>query len=271
MKIAWLTDIHVDSLCNINVDTTRFKDLLRNVVPIDTNATLITGDISHAGSLVYTLSVIESVLQHPVYYVLGNHDFWGSSFDSVRHEAAQLNAISTYLKYVPASGSVRLTETTMLVAVDGWYDASASDPFESRFLMNDWPNIRDIRESSVTPSLVKKCQEFSRASVVQLHKYLLDIIRGGCKNVIVATHVPPFAEAHRYKGKQPSETMCWYVNSMLGTLLQNAAKTHPGVNFTVFCGHTHERCDVSIANNLHVHVGAAEYGVLKLQDVIEVK
>src|SRR5438128_329697 len=73
-RIAWLTDLHFDFL---SPDEERlFLDRVRRDGP---DVVVISGDISEARDVANDLRAIAERLALPVYFVLGNHDFYYGS------------------------------------------------------------------------------------------------------------------------------------------------------------------------------------------------
>ena len=65
---------------------------------------LITGDIAEAPSLGDLLSDVASALRTPIYFVLGNHDFYRGSIPRVREAVVDLCRRSEWLAWLPAAG-----------------------------------------------------------------------------------------------------------------------------------------------------------------------
>jgi 3',5'-cyclic-AMP phosphodiesterase len=72
---AWATDTHLDFLKD---DNQRLIQFAESLVLTNPTGIFLTGDISVASKLVFHLSAIERVVQRPIYYTLGNHDYYGS-------------------------------------------------------------------------------------------------------------------------------------------------------------------------------------------------
>lgn len=278
-KYVWTTDCHLD---HIDYDD-KLIAFAESLVTIDPTGVFITGDISNANRVVYHLSVIERVVRRPVYFVLGNHDYWGGEIEPVRKAMRELSNMSQYLKYMPLSPYVALTPDTALVGHDGWYDAHHGDAARSRFMMNDWVYTKDfighsggasyirlngnVRDRDALISCVRK---LAHAAVLHVQEGIKLAARYH-KNIIVLTHYPPFSDAHVYNGKiGDADAQPWFTSKMMGDMLLAAAKAYPNVNFKVFAGHTHGKADVAPASNLEVHVGGARYGRPGPVDVIDV-
>ncbi len=86
MRIAWLTDIHLNFLEPPGVDRFISKIKAKNV-----DVVIITGDIGESGDFGEHLDKMARDLAKPVMFTLGNHDFYGSSFRKVKERARQLN------------------------------------------------------------------------------------------------------------------------------------------------------------------------------------
>lgn len=275
---AWATDIHLDTLGNDPVAITDFGKFLVKDAP---HGVFLTGDLSNAKNLVYHLSILEKACERPIYFVLGNHDFYGASIEAVRKTMRELTNMSQYLKYLPTTQYVALSPTTALIGHDGWYDGLYGDYKSSRFVMNDWIDIKEFADiNSVTrevmgwtpryPIIVKQAQALAMEAVRHVHDGIKAAVRYH-KTVIVLTHFPPFEESHIHNGRVGDPgAQPWYTSKLMGDLLKQASTAYPKVRFEVFCGHTHGKWDGQIAKNLFCHVGGAEYMHPELQTLITV-
>ncbi len=277
---AWCSDIHLDHLYS-DEDVVKFATELINQDP---TSIFVTGDISAAPRLAYHLSIIERVVQRPVFYVLGNHDYYGGDIDVVRKTMHDLSNMSQYLKYLPLTPYVALSKDTALVGHDGWYDALYADGIKSTFVMNDWFVIKNFESSSGGEMYYRTMRSVkNKDGVIAVARKLaaegaLHIANGiksaarYHKNIIVATHFPPFKESHVYGGKIGDDNaQPWYTSKMTGDVLLSAAKAYADVDFTVLCGHTHGFYVGDFLPNLHVKVAGAQYGRPGLASMIEVK
>jgi len=77
MKLIWLSDIHLEFPTDKVVRT-----FIARVAGEKPDAILITGDISNAVRIKYHLGLL-ATLSCPIYFVLGNHDFYEGSFATV--------------------------------------------------------------------------------------------------------------------------------------------------------------------------------------------
>jgi predicted MPP superfamily phosphohydrolase len=267
MKLAWLTDSHLNF---IEQDARlQFYDTL-----VDTacDAVLMTGDIGDASSLPSLLGEMAARIKKPIYFVLGNHDYYRSQISAVREDIAALVHSSPCLSYLSISAPQKLTENTVLLGQDGWADGRYGDYVNSRVVLNDSRKIVDLFHAQIQGqgALLKKMQQLSDTDAQQLQ---VDIDRSieqyHPKKIIILTHVPPFKEACFYED-QPSndDFLPYFASKATGDVLLAAAKAHAAVEFLVLCGHTHARAEYRALDNLMVKVGHAEYGRLEMQEVV---
>ena len=85
MRLAWATDVHLDFLSSTEIDT--FADRIAALSP---DSVLLSGDISTAPRLDADLERLAGRLERPIFFVLGNHDFYGGSVQGVRSVARRL-------------------------------------------------------------------------------------------------------------------------------------------------------------------------------------
>lgn len=267
-RYAWATDIHLDFLGDNNQALIQFGESLVKDGP---TGIFLTGDLSVTRKLVYHLSALERIAQRPIYFVLGNHDYYGGAIEPVRQQMKELTNLSPFLRYLPTTPYIRLTDTTAVVGHDGWYDAGYGNWQQSNFGMTDWHAIHDfLAVNGSKATIVAKSRELAHAGVVHVHDGIKQAVRYH-KNIVVLTHYPPYQESHIHEGRVgDAHAQPWFTNKMMGDMLRDAAKAFPNVNFTVLAGHTHGKYDGRIAPNMTVHVGGAEYHKPALQGLIDV-
>ena len=84
-RLAWITDPHLNFLDG--KDAEAFYSALAET-PADVFA--VTGDIGEAPNVAMFLNALDDHLERPIYFVLGNHDFYRDGFDSVRKKITGL-------------------------------------------------------------------------------------------------------------------------------------------------------------------------------------
>jgi len=267
MKIAWLTDIHINFLEKNERDI-----FYKAVAAQQSDAILITGDIAEAPSVSFLLQEMQAALNIPIYFVLGNHDYYKGYVADVRQEIAVLTKTSAYLRWLPVLEAQQLSNDIYLVGQDGWADGRLGDYANSNLVLNDCRFIRDlIQQHNIGKNnLLAKMMELGDIDANNLQQDLNEAINKGAHKIIIATHVPPFKESCYYEGKMSTDDYLPYFSSKAtGDVLSQFATTYPEVDFLVFCGHTHAESFYQPFSNLTVKTGSAKYGHPKVQEVLE--
>ncbi len=251
MRLAWATDVHLNFL-GVS-DRARFA---AEVAATDTAGVLITGDIAEADSFEPLLDELAAaVAPRPLWFVLGNHDFYRGSIAEVRAAAAAMTSAG----WLPTAGVVPLGDGVALVGHDGWGDARLGNTAYSRVELSDFHLIRDLAGSSrrARHTVMRRQGEVAAAALRVLVMRALDL----AQHVIVATHVPPFRESCWHEGKiSDDEWLPYFTCAAVGDVLRELMTAHPDARMTVYCGHTHSGGEAQILPNLRVVTGAAKYG-----------
>ncbi|MFC3909149.1 metallophosphoesterase [Legionella dresdenensis] len=103
MKLAWLTDVHLNFL-----DADERKKFYQEIINTKCDGVLISGDIAEAPSIKNILTAFATLIKKPIYYILGNHDFYRGQIDAVRNEMTALTEYNEYLFWLPASKVMQL-------------------------------------------------------------------------------------------------------------------------------------------------------------------
>jgi Icc-related predicted phosphoesterase len=264
-RLAWLTDIHLDFLEAENIRT-----FCREVTEHCPDALLFGRDIGTATSISSFLLTLENELSCPIYFVLGNHDYYHGSIKEVRQEVQANCKQSESLNWLPLSGVVGLTEQTCLIGHGGWADGRLGDYRNSAVMLNDYLFIKEL--TGLTPNkrlaVLKKLADEAAAYLrIQLQSALAHY-----QKVIVLTHVPPFREACWYLGEVADDHWLPHFScQVVGEVLEEFMLKQTDRTMTVLCGHTHSSGVVEILPNLVVKTGAAAYGQPQLQEVLLVE
>ncbi len=272
MKLAWATDIHLDHASEA-VDEAFCADIADS----GAEALLIGGDIGEASNLVRWLHFVSERVRLPVYFVLGNHDYYGSDIATVRARMRTLD--SAWAKWLPHAELVELSEHTALVGHGGWGDARFGN-FEAPALLSDYFVIQDLRESTGggnalavlnnLPALERKLGELGGDAAATLLPFYRDALER-FDEVLVLTHVPPFREACWHEGRISDDAwLPGFTCKAMGQMLIEGARDHPDREVTVLCGHTHGSGEARILKNLVAITGEARYGAPGFR-VLEVK
>lgn len=253
MRIAWLTDCHLEWL---NQKSRRaFFEAIADERP---DVVLLGGDICNFDFLESWLLKFHKKVQVPIYFCLGNHDYYNSSIFEVRELARSVSKGHDQISWLPEDGIVQLTEEVALVGHGCWGDGRAGSFYDSPLALNDFSYIKEL-------SGLRKHDQLEQIRLLgsEAAEYLEVRIEEAAKNfgkVIVLTHVPPFPEACLYMGKLSEEGLPFFCCNAVGDALKRASANNPQVQFLVLSGHTHDAADVRIDDNLRIIVADAEYG-----------
>ncbi len=268
MKMAWLTDIHLNF-----IDKNARKIFYQEIVDTQCDSVLISGDIAEAPSLSDILNEMENYINKPIYFVLGNHDYYKGQIDEVRDAMTALTKEHNKLFWLPASGIQKLNNDTFLIGQDGWADGRLGDYQNSRVVLNDSRMIADLFKKKILGKyqLLEKMQQLADADAMRLQNDLKQVINQNPRKVIVLTHVPPFREACMHQGEISGDDWLPYFSSkVIGEVLATAAKLDPEIELLVLCGHTHSEAKIYCGSNLEIEVGKAEYYLPEIQKVITI-
>lgn len=270
MRLAWLTDIHLNFL-----DDSERKEFLESIIEA-ADAFAITGDIGESPNITGYLKEMEEILRKPIYFVLGNHDFYRGSIAETRDAVARIADQSEFLVYLTATSVVELSPQTALVGHDGWADARLGDFDHSHVFLNDYVAIQELRkwegEFSVDkPALKEALHGLGDEAADHLGVVLRQAVAEH-SSVIALTHVPPFKEAAWYDGRHSDDNwLPHFACKAAGDSLRRVIASNPQSQLLVLCGHTHGQGEVQISENLRVLTGEAEYGQPVIQQVIEIE
>lgn len=266
MRLAWLTDLHLNFL-----DPPRLRRFLDRLAATEADAWLLGGDLGEAGSLTFYLETIAGVVSPPapVCFVLGNHDYYGSSIAEVRQRVLALTRATDRLLWLTATDVVALGDDVALVGDDGWADARFGDPLGSTVELNDFYLIAELA-GLPREHRIHRLNRLGDEAAARLAPKLARAA-GASREVVVLTHVPPFHEAAWHQGRPSDpEWAPWFACRAVGEAILGASRAHPETRFLVLCGHTHSPGVITPAANVAVHTGRAVYGAPRIQQVFEI-
>ena len=275
-KLLHCTDIHIN-FCHEE----KIKSFCKHIVEERPDAVVITGDIAEAQNVVHYLGLLHLYTEphtFPIFFVLGNHDYYNSSFKEVRDTMERLftyqhkgirtpqigkGSKTKRLAWLNSSGVIPLTNDTCLVGADGFYDGQYGNFFFSKVVLNDYTVIKDL----AWPQCKNKHEQHAKINEIAQHDAVIigDNVRSAfkdykAKKVFVATHVSPFQENSVYNGKQSDEHwMPHFSNKSLGDELMACAIENPDKEIIVLCGHSHGTIEVKHLSNLICFTGQARY------------
>lgn len=262
MRFSWVTDPH---LCHVekDFDLDKFYEELAK-----TDGVFITGDIAEALQLPYYLDIIEEKVQKPIYFVLGNHDYYKGTIREVRSHITEHCEPTRFLCYLHPEGVVDLNGTA-LIGVDGWADTRAGDYENSPVEIADYYTIIDFlnKTHQHRGRIMRALADESARTVKQK---LQDAVKN-YKKIVLLIHQPPYPEACWHDGHlSDKDWQPHFTCVVVGQVLTDMMKKHPDCQLTVYCGHTHGEGHARILPNLEVFTGHAVYGYPEIQRVVEI-
>jgi len=266
MRLVWCTDVHLDHCPNISM-------FIDDVLTMEPDQIVLTGDISDANNIVKHLSVMANEWKVPVNFILGNHDFYGQRFvpAKMKDVLKKVNDISEKtdnLNWLAKTGPIKLTEKACLVGNGLWCDWRAGLKDKGSVWLNDYILIEDLlgmpQYQSDIRRIKNKVQKLAKEKTDQLIKHVQLAIDSGYKKIIIGTHVPPWHEASFYNGViQNDDWAPHFVCQIAGEQLKKIASKNQDVEFISLFGHTHGSSPppgyVEILPNLRATNGAATY------------
>jgi len=264
MRCAWATDIHL----NFVRDRHRFA-FAESVLADDPDIVLLGGDIAEANTVVPYLEELAKRIGRPIYFVLGNHDFYRGSIHTVREAVTKLTQRSENLVWLNSTGPITIGSDTALVGHDSWADGMLGDYWSSSVVLNDFLLIAEFLTLGKSERL-ELLQTLANQAASHFARVLPEAFATS-RSVVLLTHVPPFRQACWHEGKiSADDFLPYFATKIVGDVLISVMEAHPDCHLRVFCGHTHGGGTSDILPNLKVYTGGAEYGNPRVQMVFEV-
>ncbi len=254
-QIAWATDIHLDRL--LERDYLEYKVYL---IELNPDLLIISGDIAEGEKVCNFLKDFNDSFNFPIYFVLGNHDFYFNSFAKTESEVGKLVSKSKNLNWLNELGVIKLNDTTALIGVEGWGDGRNGTLNLSEGSSRDVLSIADYK-GLTREEIAKLLNSKGDYYAEKLQSKLKEAV-SNYQNVILVTHVPPFNEVCLDRSLRicGEFKLPFYTCKVIGDMLLAEMNENPKCEMMVLCGHTHEKADVKILENLRVRVKESGYG-----------
>ena len=264
--LAWWTDLHFELLSE-----TQRRQVLRDWEKTPADCALVTGDISHGSTTLRWLRQLAQVFGRPIYFVLGNHDFYGTSISQQREAARRLCDEVVNLVYLSLSDAVSLSPATALVGHDGWGDMREGDWEGTSVRPPDFDEIDELKEAGTDRSVLRdRLCRLGDEAADHLRRVLPAALTTH-ERVLVATHVPPFRETSWYEGENSGEAwLPFFCCRAVGDVLLAMSDRYAERKISVVCGHCHGTGEVQVGSNIRVLTGGAEPCSPQLQRLLEV-
>lgn len=265
MRVGWLTDIHLNFL-----PPPAEAQFLSWLAAENLDTVLCGGDVSEGPEVPGHLRALAEAVDRPVYFVLGNHDYYFSSIAAVRDTVGATCRGDPRLVYLSETDVVELTPGVALVGHDGWADAYLGDYERSLVSMNDHRLIGEFigLDKASRLGVLRKLGAEAAAHIARV----LPLAAERYGQVILLTHVPPFEGACWYQGRiSDAHWLPHFTCFAVGEAILEVMSRYPQTMLTVLCGHTHSPGRTQIRENVLALTGGAEYGQPALQRVFELE
>jgi len=264
-EILWATDVHFPFAASQQLD--KFFDKARTG-----NALIITGDISGGTDIKQWLERMDEELDIPIYFILGNHDYYNRSIAEVNGIVEKFCKKHSNFRWLTKSpnGFEELDDDVAIVGHEGWYDCYYGR-VTGNVVLNDFTHINDFKaayyasvyghngKKPISQLLIDEFRKLALEATRHFTRALPEAFKDHDK-VVLATHVPPFKGAAWHKGRRSDEDFLpFFTCKSIGDFLKIFMKANPDKELLVLCGHTHSPGEVQILKNLKVLTGSGEY------------
>jgi len=244
MNFKWATDIHLNLFPHVRP----LGDEWRSDQPL-----LISGDISSYHLLEDQLLDLKAGYWGPIYYVLGNHDYYNASWARTDKKMAKLRRGLVNLDTVSL---VELGEYA-LVGQSGWYGGVGGEL--SHFYLNDFRAIEELACAGHREEMLDRIKARAESQAHKLWAKVEAAIESGHREIVVMTHVPPFVNAAWHEGRiSDANALPWFSSPVMGVGLLALAERHD-VRLLILCGHTHSPGECWVSENVRCITGKAVY------------
>jgi len=252
--LLWATDTHFDFVKGKR-PSFMFGQLIRDENP-DATGLIVTGDITTGSAAGISIENLAKGFERPVYFVLGNHDYYERSWEVVDKVTAQTVEEVDNLHWLD-QGFHMIADGVALCGGGGWYDAYYGNSMTEIELM-DFVVIRELAHNP-RGLILEKC----RARAQMQANIMAGQIREAIKvadTIVVATHVSPYQESSWHEGEPSNrDWVPWFSSASTGMMLQELAKQNKDKKFVVLCGHSHSPGIYQHRDNIVVYTGKAVY------------
>ena len=222
--IIWTNDIHLNFLIGKS-SIQKFSKSLTEKNP-EASCLIISGDISSGEVLKDHLIRLVQEWGKPIYFVLGNHDYYNSSWSEIDILAKGLNNYIPNLHWL--NQGIHKIDNHIICGVGGWYDAFYGNP-DTNFRLNDFRLINELSfVEGIREFLLEEIRERARREADILAVQLKEACKEDEGTIIVVTHVPPYKESSLYRGDNPTEdSLPWFTSASTGAVLDRFSDNNP--------------------------------------------
>ncbi|PIS01643.1 MAG: hypothetical protein COT84_00960 [Chlamydiae bacterium CG10_big_fil_rev_8_21_14_0_10_35_9] len=257
--MLWLTDVHIDYKKDTSVN-----DFFERIQTQDEGGICITGDIAENRGAIEFIQKLSSKVRCPIYFVLGNHDFYGSEIFSLQEELFELFKENTSVYYLAKENVLSVSPDTAVIGVDNWYDLKGGDYFTSDIKLKDFKMIDNFKSLS-KQDLYDFMGEHSQKIIKQVEEKL-DLAFQGHTHAILLTHVPCFREACLHNNQIADDKWApFFTHRQLADFIVTYMSERVDKSLTILSGHTHHKAEYSPLQNVVIKVGCCPDDIIEWQ------
>lgn len=263
MRLAHITDTHLN-----RVEKIKRYSFYNSLQPYD--AVIHTGDISDGLNLYSHLSEMAEIFNKNIYFVIGNHDYWHSDFETIENKIQQLQTKHSNLHYLnDIYNLIQLNPTTCLIGDNSWYDAGWRFPKTPFIFLWDWKHIGDFNQLETTKEKYQLMKDLALQSSQRIFKKLTSALEQ-YQTIYLALHMPPYSEGWRNKILTPSQ---WFwapyeSSKLIARTIEDLANRNLYKKIIILSGHSHIERKEMISPNLELIVGKAKTGKCFISEII---
>lgn len=244
-RVALASDLHLNE-----ASEDALENFWKQLAQTKVDALLITGDISEGANFYSHFKSLDLHAQCPIYFIFGNHDYYGHAIEKRRLWAAKQAWKS--LCYLPSAGIIPLGQSIALLGQEGWADGRKGDFWKSSITPKDFLYIDDLKVLDKI-QLLKRLHQLADTAVDRLKTDVQKALPH-FSTLWIATHVPPFVESALHENQQADDHWAPHmVCGALGAFLYEIALASPDKKFFVICGHAHSEAQVKLLPNLQIY------------------
>lgn len=259
-KYIWLTDIHLNFLKDEKI-----IEFFLNLKFKQADGIFLTGDISNGLYITKHLAWLQKITDLPIYFVLGNHDFYKSSFTDVEYRVSSLVKNTSNLHYLTISEPIALNDTTAIIGHDGWYDAGWHEPMTPLVFLADWYFIEDFKFTFSNKRRMILIRDRALQAAERLEQNLKKAFQT-YDTIYLLTHFPPWPPMGfglRNRFWRPYNS-----SKIVADYIIRSMPLDKNKKLIVLSGHTHEHRYTKISENIELRVGEAELKNPSISNII---
>jgi hypothetical protein len=149
--VHWLSDLHLDRASSEKIQMPH-----DTIAGLQSRVMIVSGDISSAPYIAKHLrGLAEAWAPRSLYFVLGNHDFYHGSIESVGRDVAAVCRSVPNLHHLRGDEIIPLGKNTGLIGHRGWADGRAGWGRNTIIPSRDHGSIDDFRKLSKAEQFAK--------------------------------------------------------------------------------------------------------------------